>query len=162
MPSTNITKTLRVTINTHTIVAQRDRACSVKCIKFGHKMPGAMNAHTLSRYSARWDRAPLRDRTDHCGAERSRFFEAINFGHEMPGGMNTHRDKETLCNPIFSLLNRMIEMDGLGLKVDPFNKWMTSKGVIGSDTLVHCETAIPENNVYRSQPLVRDRVNAGV
>ena len=60
MPWTNIAKTFRVTINTHTIVAQRDRVCSVKCIKFGHKMPGAMNALTLSQYSARCDRVRLR------------------------------------------------------------------------------------------------------
>ena len=45
MPLTNITKTFRVTINTHTIVAKRDRAYSVKCIKFGDKMPDAINTH---------------------------------------------------------------------------------------------------------------------
>ena len=36
------------------------------------------------------------------------------------------------------------------------------KGIIGSDILVDCKTAIPEKQFYRPQPLVRGRVNAGV
>ena len=84
------------------IACRLDRVCSVKCIKFGHEMPGAMNTHTeptwhnigmsaFEGYEKHTHRA-LAEAIIARRLDRVCSVKCIKIGHEMPGSINAHTE----------------------------------------------------------------------
>ena len=110
MPLTKITNIEGYQKQTHTqlwpnrsLWRRVDRVCSVKCIKFGLEMPGAVNAHTEPTWhnmrlrsfegyqkhtpTQLWPNRPLWRRVDRVCSVK-----CIKFGLEMPGAVNAHTE----------------------------------------------------------------------